>query len=181
MKMAVAYIGRQSFFCPFKIYSKKFEKCIDKSIYSHYNKSIKEQSKFRDRETFTAEVTAPAEPSANREAVKIDKGNRGGGDKRKENKTEDNKMENKRLQRQVREYIKMTVYGYLNGCVDDGYEALTVEKWIEYVMRSLELDLNSIVNGEEFRHLYFYGKQNIVDEIHRFLQTDEWVREYTVA
>ena len=70
---------------------------------------------------------------------------------------------NKRLKNQVLEYIASTIEGYLNGCYDDNYDPMTKEQYIDYVIEGLRMDVAAgmIVNGEEFKHLYFYGLDKI--------------------
>lgn len=87
-------------------------------------------------------------------------------------------MRNNKLRQQVRDYIKSTVEGYLNGCYDGGYEPMTKEEWLEYVWKSLIMDRDAIVNGEEFEHLFFFGKENFLKEVERYLETYDDVKEW---
>lgn len=82
------------------------------------------------------------------------------------------------MRMQVREFIQNTIYGYLNGCEDAGYEPMTEQGYIDYVFTTLELEKDIVVNGLEARHLRFYGKENITAEIKRFIHTDEWVKQW---
>lgn len=80
---------------------------------------------------------------------------------------------------QLHDYIEMTVYGYLNGCVDAGYEPMTEDGWVEYVWTCLAMDKDTMVNGQEFKHLYFCGREKIEAETRKFVRADEWAREWT--
>ena len=83
------------------------------------------------------------------------------------------------LKRQAREYIESTFWGYVNGIVDDNYEVLTEDGWIEYITKNRDMDIahNQRVNGNEFRHLLFFGNENFTEEIKRFLRTKD-AQEY---
>jgi len=84
-----------------------------------------------------------------------------------------------KLQDQLKEYIQMTVYSYLNGCEDDNYEPLTEDDWVEYVLSNLEHDKDIMINGQEFKHLYFCGKDKIAAATRKFVQADEWAQQWT--
>ena len=89
------------------------------------------------------------------------------------------------LKKQVREYITSIAYMYLNGANDVGagdYPKLTERQWIDYILREWETDVahNMGVNGMEFRHLRFFGKQAFIDEIRKVVAEDEDVRQWTV-
>lgn len=84
-----------------------------------------------------------------------------------------------KLKDQVLEMIHQNFWGYVNGIIDDDYEPLTRQGYIDYILEGLRRDAESgsIVNDLEFKHLFFYGKANIVKAINKFLDSDE-AQEY---
>lgn len=89
-------------------------------------------------------------------------------------------MAKKTLLEEVRSYIADTVEGYLNGCRDCGYEPMTEQEWIEYVEESLRLDQDMIVNGAEFKHLKFFGKEKFRAEVKKYLSEYPDVQEWII-
>ena len=89
-------------------------------------------------------------------------------------------MANTKIEKQVSDYIFGAAWGYVNGIVDDGYEKLTEDQWVDYIMKSREYDVqhNLIVNGEESRHLRFYGNDNFIAKIRHFLAHDKAIQKY---
>lgn len=88
--------------------------------------------------------------------------------------------ESSKLEMQVKYYIASTVESYLNGCYDAGYEAMTIEGWTEYVWNCLQYDKDAMVNGKEFKHLNFLGKENIVKLTKSFITNYEDAKAYTI-
>ena len=86
------------------------------------------------------------------------------------------------MKNDVIEFIESTVWGYINGIVDDNYDLMTLEGWTDYIMTSLDMDAQGgqRVNGLEFQHLYFYGKDKIKKEAIKYLTTTEDIQEYIV-
>ena len=86
----------------------------------------------------------------------------------------------KQLKAQVNEMIYSNFYGYVNGIENDGYKLLTRAEWIDYILNGLKMDIEhgAIVNGLEFKHLYFYGKENIIKAINKFLDSDDDAHKY---
>ena len=84
------------------------------------------------------------------------------------------------LTKQVNEMIYQNFYGYVNGIIDDNYELLTRSEWVEYIIEGLRRDAEhgQIVNGLEFKHLYFYGKDQIVKAINKFLDQETGANEF---
>ena len=81
----------------------------------------------------------------------------------------------------VKEWLNMTIWGYINGIVDDNYELMTREQWIDYIMTVLDMDAqsNQMVNGLEFKHIYFCGKEKIKKLANEFLN-DEEIKQYVI-
>jgi hypothetical protein len=81
----------------------------------------------------------------------------------------------KKMKDQVNEMIYQYFWGYVNGIIDDDYELLTRQGWIDYMLMCLRMDAErgQMVNGLEFKHLYFAGKETIIKEINKFLNQDE--------
>ena len=71
--------------------------------------------------------------------------------------------------------------GYINGINDAGYELMNEKDWIDYIMDTLDLDAGSdqMVNGLEFKHIYFYGKEKIKKLAIEYLKSDD-VIEYVL-
>ena len=90
-------------------------------------------------------------------------------------------MARRTLRNDVKEWLEMTVWGYINGIIDDNYEPMTREGWLDYIMQTLDIDAssNQMVNGLEFKHIYFYGKEKIAKIADEYLN-DEDVKEYVV-
>lgn len=90
-------------------------------------------------------------------------------------------MAKRTLLSDVKEWIEMTIWGYINGINDADYELMTQEDWIEYAMMCLDMDAesNQMVNGLEFKHIYFYGKENIKKLVIEYLNSDD-VKEYVL-
>ena len=88
-------------------------------------------------------------------------------------------MAKRTLKGDVMEWLEMTVWGYINGIEDAGYEILTQPEWMDYIMDCLDMDANSdqMVNGLEFKHIYFYGKDKIKKIAAEYLKTDD-VKQY---
>ena len=86
------------------------------------------------------------------------------------------------LEKQVRQYIEDTIEGYINGIRDCDYEYLTRDQWKNYVIDSLRIDAESgmIVNGVEFKHLYFAGKAEIERMTYKYIDTYKDMQEYIV-
>ena len=89
-------------------------------------------------------------------------------------------MANAKLERQAQNYIEDTVEGYLNGIRDCGYEAMTRQDWLEYVIDSLNMDIeeNMMVNGEEYRHLRFFGKKRFTEMAMGYIDTYADIQPY---
>lgn len=89
---------------------------------------------------------------------------------------------NGKLLEEVQDYIESTVEGYLNGIRDCGYGSMTKEEWKGYVIESLRRDVesNSIVNGNEFKHLYFFGKKKIENLVDKYIDSYEDIQPYVV-
>ena len=85
------------------------------------------------------------------------------------------------LKSNVNEWLHMTIYGYINGIIDDNYELMTRDGWLNYLMICLDMDAksNQMVNGLEFKHIYFYGKENIKKLAIEFLKRDD-VKKYVL-
>lgn len=90
-------------------------------------------------------------------------------------------MARRTLLNDVKEWLEMTVWGYINGINDAGYEKMTRDEWIDYIMETLDIDAESgqKVNGLEFKHIYFYGKEKIKKIAENYLK-DEEVKEYVI-
>jgi hypothetical protein len=86
--------------------------------------------------------------------------------------------ESTKLENQVKYFIASTVEGYLNGCYDCDYEPMTRQEWIDYVWQTIEYEKDIIVNGVERKHLYYYGKENTVKLINKYLDNYECVQPY---
>lgn len=81
----------------------------------------------------------------------------------------------------VREWLDMTVWGYINGINDCGYELMTRAEWMEYIMQTLDMDAQSgqRVNGLDFKHIYFCGKAKIEKLAAEYLSRPEF-EEYII-
>lgn len=90
-------------------------------------------------------------------------------------------MAKRTLVNDVKEWIEMTVWGYINGIEDDNYELMNQEEWIEYAMMCLDMDAesNQMVNGLEFKHIYFYGKEKIKKLVKEYLKRED-VKNYVL-
>ncbi len=86
--------------------------------------------------------------------------------------------DSRKLEEQVKFYIAGTIEGYLNGCYDDNYEPMTREEWFDYVWKCIELDKDVIVNGNESKHLTFYGKDKTRKLVETYLDNYADVQEY---
>ena len=89
-------------------------------------------------------------------------------------------MANTKLERQAKEFIKGTVYGYLNGCYDDDYEPMTEQDWIEYVWNTIEYEKGFYTNGVEPTHFYFVGKDRFIEMTRDFIRKNKDVQPYLI-
>ena len=86
--------------------------------------------------------------------------------------------ESRKLEDQVKYFIASTVEGYLNGCYDAGYEAMTKREWIDYVWKTIEYEKDITVNGVERKHLWFYGKSKTEELTTLFIENYKYVKPY---
>lgn len=84
-----------------------------------------------------------------------------------------------RIEEQVKFFIASEVEAGLN-CYYDGNndKPMTKDEWKDYVWASIELLKNTMVNGNEFNHLKFYGKENFLKLVDIYLENYEDVKKY---
>lgn len=87
-----------------------------------------------------------------------------------------------KLQDQAKAFVAITVESYLNGIYDcpDEYEAATVEEWKGYVWNTILID-QAYNGGGEYKHLYFYGKDNMMKLVDTYLANYKDVKPYVLT
>lgn len=75
----------------------------------------------------------------------------------------------KELEHQVKYFIASTIEGYLNGCHNEGWDPMKRDEWIKYVLDEIERSKGTYVNGTEYTHLRFYGKDKIINLINEYI------------
>lgn len=90
--------------------------------------------------------------------------------------------ESRKLDEQVKGFIADTVEGYLNGIYDCGYKAMTKKEWKQYVVESLnrEIEAGIIVNGIERKHMRFAGNKKFSDLIDTYLDNYSGVQSHII-
>lgn len=86
------------------------------------------------------------------------------------------------LEGQMMYKIAAVAEGYLNGVRDGDYSPMTRAEWIEYINYGIVADATegAIVNGNEFKHLMFYGKENRMSMIETYVDNYEGIKKNTV-
>lgn len=93
--------------------------------------------------------------------------------------------ESRKLEDQVKHFIAVETEGYLNGIHDCGLEEycpMTREGWIEYIKTGLTLAINEnlMINGQEFKHLRFYGNDKIEKLIETFIDNYSAIQPFII-
>jgi hypothetical protein len=88
----------------------------------------------------------------------------------------------RKIENQVKYAIACEAEGYLNGINDAGYEPMTREGWINYVKVGLGMMAkdNIRINGEEYKHLNFYGKAKTIALIETYIDNYEAIKPYII-
>lgn len=88
--------------------------------------------------------------------------------------------ESNKIEEQAKYFIASSIESYLNGCYDCGYEPMTREDYKEYVWNDLKISQDMMVNGNEFKHLKFFGKEKMMKLIDVYLDNYEDVKSYLI-
>lgn len=90
--------------------------------------------------------------------------------------------ESRKLEEQVQYAIASEGYEYLNGCLDcpEDYKPMSREDWIEYIRYGLELREGMTINGVEHKHNRFYGKENTMKLIKKWVDECDDVKPYVI-
>lgn len=86
------------------------------------------------------------------------------------------------LEKQAKEFIHETFWGYANGIIDCGtedYPLMTKDEYKDYIWKTLDYEKNIVVNGVERKHIYFIGKTKFMTMVDEFLQEED-CQEYIV-
>ena len=84
-----------------------------------------------------------------------------------------------KLEEQVKYFIASEIEAGLNVYYDEpNTEPMTKDEWKEYVWNTIELLKGMSMNGNEYTHLKFYGKNKIMNLIDTYLDNYEDVQKY---
>lgn len=93
--------------------------------------------------------------------------------------------DSKKVEEQVKYAIACEAEGYLNGIRDCGttdYPPMTRENWIKYVEYGIELLAKEgmTINNAEYKHLRFFGKENIRKLIEAYIDNYAEIQAYVI-
>lgn len=93
--------------------------------------------------------------------------------------------ESKKAEDQIKWAIASEAYGYLNGINDCGleeYPPMTRDGWAEYIRTGLNIMANDnmSINGTEYRHMRFIGKQKTEELIETYIDNCEAIKPYII-
>ena len=90
----------------------------------------------------------------------------------------------KTLEDQVKFNIACACEGYLNGCMDCGYEAMTKKDWSDYIYAimqdTFETAYGTDIGRDAAKHLHFYGKKKTLALIDYYLDNYADVQDYII-
>lgn len=83
-----------------------------------------------------------------------------------------------KAEEQAKYFVASSIESYLNGCYNDEYEPMTKDEYKEYVWKDLMMLQDTMINGNEFKHLKFFGKEQMMKLVDTYLDNYEDVKAY---